>query len=202
MSIVPPEIPPADPAFYVFTDPATGSPLNDPSHSGLHSRINTAVENLNSRVSVVEGHVNDLWPEVQQARLAAHEWPVRGALNGADNNKLLMPILWNMTGRVVQFQAAKLTVFTPPVGQAIIVDIVTGTTIAGGVLNTGTMASILDAPMTIIPGEFTSGTVTQAGGGFAGTGVHAVNDFVVAVILQVGTTDPGADLTIQLNRLL
>jgi len=197
MTIVPAPIVSPDAAAYEIPDPAAGSLLNDPSHSGLHSQTNDAVQLLNGRVTVVETNVNNLWPQVQQARLVATTWLVPGTLLAANNNKLLLPLIWNMTGRSVDFAAAKLTVFTPPTGSAITVDIITGTTlVAGGVIDTASTDSILTAPLSIPVGELYSAEVTTF------VGVHAVGTYVVAAVTGVGSTDAGADLTIQLNRLL
>lgn len=202
MTIVPTPIPPADEGLYMFADPTTTDPLNAPSHSGLHSRVHTAVENLNIRVGVTEDSINDIWPQIDQARLAAHQWVVRGPLVEADNNKLLMPIIWNMTGRTVLFSAARATVYTPPQGRDLQVNIYTGHDLDGAILNTALASSILDAPLTIPAGQYTSPIATLAGGGFADNAFQAVNNYVVAVVTQVGTTVAGGDLTIQLNRLL
>ena len=200
MTIVPTPIPTPDNGLYAFTDPGAGSRLNTPSHSDLHTRINTATENLHARVTNVEQSVNSIWPEVDRARLAAHMWDVPGTLDEANNNKLIMPIIWNMTGRTVLFSAAKLTVFTPPQGSSITMDIFNGHDLDGSLLNTGLATSILKSPLTIPSGAYVSNSIGASG--FKDNAFHAVDNYVVAVVAQVGSTTPGADLTIQLNRLL
>lgn len=201
-TIIPPEIPPADPATYQFTDPDTGSPLHNPSHAQLHTKINTAVENLNTRVAVTEASVNSIWPEVNQARMVAHAWLVPGTLDEANNGKLLMPPLWNLTGRSVLFYAATASVFTAPLGRSIEVELWTGSEITGELLDADSASMILKTPLVIPAGQFTSNTATMISSGFADQAHQAVNDWVAAVVTQVGTTNPGADLTVQLNRLL
>jgi hypothetical protein len=200
MTIVPTPIPNPDNGLYLFTDPSAGSKLNTPSHADLHTKLNTASENLHARLTTVEQNVNNLWPQVDQARLAAHMWDVPGVLDEANNNKLIMPIIWNMTGRTVLFSAAKVTVFTPPVGRAITVDIFTGHNLDGPILNTGLATSILKTPLTVPVGAYYSSSIGT--NGFKDNAFHAVDNYVVAVVTQVGSTTPGADLTIQLNRLL
>jgi hypothetical protein len=200
MTIVPTPIVSPDPADYEITDPSSTSLLNVPSHAGLHAQANDAVQLLNGRVTVIEQNVNNLWPQVQQARLVATTWLVPGTLSAANNNKLLLPLIWNMTGRAVDFSAAKITIFTPPTGAPITVDILTGTTLSGGMVDVVATDSILTTPLSIPVGEFYSAEITAAGSGFVGQ--HGVGTYVVAAVTGVGSGTAGADLTIQLNRLL
>jgi hypothetical protein len=176
---------------YALDAPDPNSPLADPSHAGLHQAENTAINLLSQRIGVFENAAPELASDLQQARLAAHEWPVRGTL--MVDNRLLMPVIWNLTGHAVQFDAAKLSVFIP------------GGTLSSGDYDIGnTQSSILGAGKLVIPaGEYSSVTVTAdgAGGGFVGN--MPIDTYVAAVLTQVGSLSaPGADLTIQLNRLL
>jgi hypothetical protein len=204
MSIIPPEIPITipNPADYVFTDPSTTQKLDNPSHSQLHTKINDAVETLNGRVSITETNVNKIWPQIEQARLVANTWLVHGQLVDEEiAGKLMLPPIWNVTARPVLFDAARATVYTAPLGQEISIDIVTGPTITGE-LPDDTAHSILNEPLTIAPGTFTSDIITRISNGFIPNAFHAVGWYVAAVVSTVGTTAPGADLTIQLNRML
>jgi hypothetical protein len=185
---------------YVLDTPRSNSPLDTPSHSALHGSENAAIHDLHTRVKTIEDSAAGTASAIQLARRAAHEWALRGPIMAGD--QLLLPILWNITGQPVLYDALKATVFTPPQDSDIIIDIVNGAVLAGDKVDYALQHSILSAGELRIPlGQFTSNTIS--GTGFAGDATHGVNTYVAAVIKQSGgNTQPGADLTIQLNRLL
>lgn len=180
---------------------APTDPLSGPSHAGQHNALNGSVANLTATVKTLTDAVPGNAEAVQQARRAAHEWVIRGPLiTGSD---LLLPVLWNMTGHPVQYEAAKLTVYTPPADTDIIVDIVTGSGVASGQYDEGTMTTILAEKLVIPAGEHESRFYYGLALGDDFVGEQAVENFLAAYVYQVGSeAGPGADLTIQLNRLL
>jgi hypothetical protein len=209
MSIIPPEIPVAPFAPYDIADPATANKLDNPSHSAVHTKTNAAVEALHGRVAVTESGINSIWPQMEvlrqegeRARLAAHMWTVPGPLDELTLNSALLPPIWNMTGRSVLFSAARATVYTPPQGKEIKIEIWAGTEITGKIPDTTNMHMVLAAPLTIPVNSYTSDMLTIDGGGFAVNAFHAQGEVLIAIVTQVGDTAPGADLTIQLNRML
>jgi hypothetical protein len=178
----------------------TTSPLVDPSHSDLHNQVNRAVSDLNARLNQLELILAGLTaPEgsIEQARLVANTWSALGPL--AANNKILMPLVWNVTERTVTFQAAKATVMSPADAD-IEVDIVVSAVLSGPNYQSGTQNSILKAGKLVIPaGQYVSASLGPSD--FVGD--HPVNTYVAAYIEKVGSSAaPGADLTIQLNRNL
>jgi hypothetical protein len=204
MTTLPPIGPDVD---YRLDDPSPTAPLSgsttDPAHASLHSDVNYAVRSMDDRLSRVEENLSYLMMPnggVEQARRAAHEWVVRGPL--VKDDQLLLPIIWNMTGRALTYEAAKATVYTPSGGSDILVDIVTGTDLIGSSYDPGTQSSILAGGGLRIPvGQLTSATVLSSANGFVGSMTN--NSYLAAVITQVGSAgSPGADLTIQINRLL
>lgn len=175
------------------------SPLSDPSHSSEHNRINTQLTALRSEHDALAAQAPVTAQNIDQARLTASFFMVHGQVMSGVN--LLMPIHWNMTGRVVEYEAARATIFTPPQGQSILVDLVTGTTLEGGEYDLTTMTSILATPLEIPAGENTSIIYTDDNGDFLTD--QPIGSFVAAYVLQAGTDpDTGADLSIQLNRKL
>jgi hypothetical protein len=204
MTTLPPVGPDVD---YALTDPSPTSLLTEPSHSTLHGDVNYAIRSLDDRVNRVEQNVTYMVKPkgaIEQARRAAHEWAVRGPL--VKNDKLLLPILWNLTGQAVTYEAVKATVYTPSASSDILIDIVSGTDLANDSYDPGTQSSIFKAGgLYITAGQTTSVTVlstdTGATGGFVGDMPNG--SYLAAVIRQVGSVaQPGADLTIQINRLL
>ena len=174
------------------TDPLSKAP----GHAAQHNAVNGSVANLSSRVGNLEAAGPPLVTAVQQARRTAHEWVVRGGL--VFDNNLLLPILWNLTAETVEYEAAKMTVYTPSTGSSIKVDLVAGDFIASGKYISDNMATVLTAPMEILVSAHESRFYTSADF----TTDMAPNTFLAAYITQVGSGTPGADLTIQLNRLL
>src|SRR3954469_1428650 len=182
------------------TNVDTTSPLVDPSHSELHNTTNRAVLDLNNRVGTLEQVLAGLTMpsgSIEQARLAAHQWVGRGLLSA--DQTILMPLIWNMTGRSVTFQAAKATVLTPA-NADIEVDIVIGSVLTGPTYDVSTQSSILQAgKMVITPGEYFSASLGQSDFGTE----QAVGTYIAAYIEKTGSVgSPGADLTLQLNRNL
>jgi len=205
MSVIPPEhpIPVVAPGDYVITEkPSVDDPLHAPSHSGLHNKTSDMVQKLNDRVTVVERNINLAWPQVDAARLAAHQWTVPGSLWGVPTLQLLLPIVWNGSDHPVLFSAAKATVYDKA-DRDIKVNLYTGFTLDGGGLNTDLATSILMNPLTIPANALTSPTYTYAEGHFRPNSFHDQGAYVAAVIESVGTEDlPGADLTFKLDELL
>jgi hypothetical protein len=191
-----------DPADYApMQKPQTGDPLHQPSHSGLHNRTGTQVQRLNERVTVVETHMNDAWDAVEGARLASHQWIVPGSLFDVPTLQLLMPIVWNGTDHQILYSAAKASIFDAA-DRDIKVMIYNGTTLDGGGLNKEITSPVLSRSLIIPAGQLTSPTFVQPND-FVANAFHGPGSWVAAVIEQVGTEDmPGADLMIQLDRLL
>jgi len=194
---------PSEVDYGLPTNVDTTSPLVNPSHSELHNNTNRATLDLHSRVSQLELVLAGLTaPEgsIEQARLVANTWSVIGNLNNlASSHTILMPLVWNITQRVVTFKGAKVSVLTPADAD-IEVDIVVGATLVGPTYDSGSQGSILAAGELVIPaGQHTSVTLTESD--FAGQ--HPVNTYVTAYVRQAGSSNaPGNDLTIQLNRNL
>ena len=207
MTTLPPVGPDVD---YALVDPSPTSLLTEPSHSTLHSDVNYAVRSLDDRLARVEQNLLYLVGDAQtkgqmeQARRAAHEWVVRGPL--VKDDKLLLPIIWNLTGRAVKYEAAKATVYGTSGSSSILIDIVSGTDLVSDSYDPGTQSSIFKAGGLYIPaGQTTSATVlsTDTGPSEGFVGDMPINSYLAAVIRQVGSgAQPGRDLTIQLNRLL
>lgn len=174
-------------------------PLNEPSHAGEHNALNTAVRDLGLDLTDLTNRVDELDPQVHAARMAAHAWSVPGPIPvPSDPPALLMPLVWNMTGHHVHYFAATATVFSPPVGGSILIDIVSGTTVSGGTFDEVNMTTILASPLEIPDGQYTSAKLTEVD--FVGE--MAIGSFVAVYVQQVGVTEPGSDLMVQLNRLL
>jgi len=177
------------------------APLANPSHANQHLTVNGQVANLISKVDDLTAGALAAATSITQARRTTHEWVVRGPLVKSDG--LLLPILWNLTSQTVQYEAAKMTVYTPPVGASILVDLVAGDFIASGQYDSEIMESVLSAQLEIMDGDYESpfyyGASMQ---GDAFNTDMAPQTFLAAYITNVGSTTPGADLTIQLNRLL
>jgi len=196
--------PPVLPDDYVTPTaekPSTGDPLDQPSHSGLHNRASTLVQRLNERLMVVETNINQIWPQVENARLASHQWTIPGSLGGVLTGQMLLPIVWNGSDHTVLFSAAKVTMYDIA-DQDVMVNLHVGTTLTGGGLDADLAPSILTYPMVVEAGQLTSPLYTYEEH-FVVNSFHPQGTYVAAVIEQVGTPDmPGADLTIQLDRLL
>jgi len=174
-----------------LTDPDPTDPLVAPSHATLHTAVNAEIRSLTGRIDALAAKGPQTELDIRQARMAAHEWVVRGPVSGS--GVTMLPVLWNITGRVVEFTGAKLTVLSPATGGDIVVDIKMGTTLGAGADQT----SILNTPLMIPAGQYFSATLNED----AFPGVHAMNSYLVASYTSSAST-PGADLTVQLNRLL
>jgi hypothetical protein len=195
MTVTPQEV-----DYNLPTNVDTTSPLVNPSHSELHNEVNRATSDLNNRVSQLELVLAGLTApqgSIEQARLVANSWTVAGNL--VADNKLLIPILWNVTERAVSFQAAKATVITPADAD-IELNIVVGAVLNGPTYDSSTQTSILKTgKLVITAGQRNSSTLGIPD--FKGD--HPVNTYVAAYVAKVGSgAAPGADLTIQLNRNL
>lgn len=195
MTVTPQEV-----DYNLPTNVDTTSPLVDPSHSELHNNANRATSDLNARVSQLELILAGLTApqgSIEQARLVANSWTVTGNL--VADNKLLIPILWNVTERAVSFQAAKATVMSPADAD-IELDIVVGAALNGPTYDSSTQTSVLKTGKLVIPaGQRNSDTLGISD--FKGD--HPINTYVAAYVAKVGTgAAPGADLTLQLNRNL
>jgi hypothetical protein len=196
---------PQPPVYDLPVDIDSISPLTNPSHSQLHNTTNRAVLDLNQRVIMTEDIIRGLTApsgSIQQARLAAHEWAVPGPLQENQTHRILIPLIWNLTGRNVEFQAAKITVLTPA-DEDIKVDIVVGSELTGPEHDhdDGTQTSIFKSgtELVIPAGQYFSPTLVASDF----EGVHPTNTYVAAFVEEIGTdAAPGADLTIQLNRNL
>lgn len=198
MTVTPQEV-----DYALPTNVDTTAPLTNPSHSDLHNGTNRAVLDLNGRVSNLERLLSDLTApngSVDQARLAAHEWVVRGPISA--DGSILMPLIWNMTGRSVTFQAAIATVLNPSDAD-IEVDIVIGSVLSGPVFDPDTQTSILKAGKLVVPAN--QHLSVDLGVDDFGT-EQAVGTYITAYVESVGAggtgSVPGEDLTIQLNRNL
>ena len=179
----------------------TISPLTNPSHSTLHNDANYAINDLADRVAHLEQIIAGLTApqgSIEQARLAAHEWVARGDLDSSVVGVLLIPMIWNMTGRTVTFQAAKATILTPAEND-VDIDIVVGSQLNGPDFDSGTQTSVLKAGKLTVPaGEAFS--VSLGPSDF--TGQQPVNSYIAAYVQAVGGGAPGVDLVVQLNRNL
>jgi hypothetical protein len=184
---------------YNLPSPDANDPLTDPPHATLHSSVNNAVNDLDRRVATIEDAAPDAAENVRQARLAAHTWMVRGALTQGLQDTLLVPVLWNLTGRTVEYAAAKVTVELAADAD-LIVDIVTGADLSGNAYSPDLHTSILKGgPMTVPAGEYVSPSV--AADGFVST--MAQETYIAAVITAMGSSDaPGGSITVQIDRLL
>lgn len=186
-------------------DTGPTSSLTDPPHADLHNKTGLAVNDLGNRVATTETTLIALTAPngpIDQARLAAHQWVVRGPLLVAETHKILIPLIWNITGRNVEFEGVKITVLTPA-DEEIKVDIVVGSTLTGPDHDHSgaTQTSIFKTGKqpVIAAGQFFSLTVPPDD--FQGN--HPMNSYLAAFVEEVGsTTSPGRDLTIQINRSL
>ena len=124
---------------------------------------------------------------------------VRGQLTQGLTNTLLVPVLWNLTGRSVEYVAAKAT-NEMAADDDLIIDIVSGATLQGNTYNPDLHASVFkNGPMVIPAGEYFSPTV-EANGFVADMPQET---YIAAVITQMGSSDaPGGSITVQINRLL
>jgi len=194
---------PSEVDYALPTNVDTTSPLVNPSHSELHNTTNRAVLDLHNRVTQLELVLAGLTApqgSIEQARLVANTWTIIGSLASLASAKtILMPLIWNITERVVTFKGAKATVLVPADAD-IEVNLVVGSTLSSPAYDTGTQASILAAGKLVIPaGERSSMTLNES----EFTGQHPVNAYVAAYVQTAGSTSaPGSDLTIQLNRNL
>jgi len=194
---------PAEVDYNLPTNVDTTSPLIDPSHSELHNNVNRAASDLNARVSHLELILAGLTaPEgtIQQARLVAHQWIVRGELTPEQTHMVLIPPLWNITGRASTFNAAKATVLVPADAD-ILVNMVIGAELSGPEHDhdSGTQTNILKTPLVIPAGEYYSQTIGPSD--FVGD--HPTETYIAAFVDSIGSSAArGADLTIQLNRSL
>jgi hypothetical protein len=181
----------------------TISPLTNPSHSDLHNLANGATLDLDRRVANVESVVRGLTAPsgtIEQARLAAHTVMVRGPVGQELNGTLLVPVLWNMTGRPVTYQAAKATLLIAADAD-FEVDIVNGLDVEGNTFDADLHTSILkEGKRLVIPaGEFTSEELHVDD--FDGS--QAQHTYLAVVVKSMGSVDaPGGSLTVQLNRNL
>jgi hypothetical protein len=195
--------PPVLPADYVIPTvdkPSVADPLHRPSHSGLHNRTATMVQRLNERLMIVESNINQIWTQVENARLTSDFWTVPGSLGDVITSQMLLPLVWNGSDHTVLFEAAKITMYDIA-DQDVKVNLHVGQQVTGGGLNELT-PSILNFPMVIEAGQRESALYTYEENFVTGQ-FHAQGFFVAAVIEQVGTEDmPGGDLTIQLDRRL
>lgn len=177
-------------------------PLTDPAtlgHANLHDRVSASIENLRAAVAALVEAGPQVAADIDQARLSALVWTVPGNLVAAPG-VLLLPVLWNLTGRAVEFEAARISCFTPPAGSDVLVDLVVSGEISSGThtmnLDPSLMTKITAAPLRIVAGTNFSDAATA----FATN--QPRNSYVGAVVRAVGSSQPGANLTIQLNRKL
>jgi hypothetical protein len=191
---------PGEFAYDLPTNVDTTSPLMDPSHSELHNDVNRAALDLHNRLIQLELILAGLTApqgSIEQARLVANTWYAPGNL--VADNKLLMPLIWNLTERSSAFMGAKASLLTAADAD-IEVDLVVGATLSGPTYNSGTQTSILKTGKLVIPAGWNV-SVTLGPDDFIAD--HPVNTYVVALVEKVGSVAaPGADLTIQLNRNL
>jgi hypothetical protein len=194
---------PAEVSYSLPTDVDTSSPLVNPSHSQLHNDVNRAALDLSNRLNHVEQILAGLTaPDgtIQQARLVAHQWFVRGPLSVEMTHTILIPLIWNITGRPSTFNAVKATVLTPADAD-ITVNLVIGSQLSGPHHDHDgdTQTEILKQKLVIPAGEHYSATI----GPDDFVGDHPIETYIAAFIDTVGSPDaPGADLSIQLNRSL
>lgn len=186
-------------AGYNLPTPSADDPLTDPPHSTLHSSTNSAVNDLDRRVGNIEDAAPDISVDITQARLASHTVMVRGALGQSLRSTLLVPVIWNLTGRMVTYQAAKATL-TTAADADVVIDIVNGSTLDGPSYDEGLQTSVLaDGPLVIRAGQFFSDSVDVDGF----VTVQSVGTYVAVVIKELGSVDaPGGSLTVQFDRLL
>jgi hypothetical protein len=173
-------------------NPDPTSPLSAPSHANLHASTNAALTSLGTRMGAVETKQTAAQADITQARRVSNTWVVEGDLVAG----IILPVLWNLSPRAVEFEAAIVSVLTPPTGSSIEVDIQTG--LVSDPTNTDA-GSVLNSVLVVPEGENFSIPVGVSG--FI-TPVQEENSYVQVVIRQVGSVEPGAGLTVQLNRLL
>jgi hypothetical protein len=187
---------------YNLPDPDPTSQLVEPSHADLHTATNHAVQDITNRIVALETAVTTTTApggSIEQARLATSTWTIFGALVPENVNLILSPVIWNITDRPSAFSAAKAAVMLPPNGSDILIDIVTSPLLDGNAYDyVQAQTSILLQRLVIPAGQTTS--VTLGPSNFVGE--HIRDTWVGAAVTQIGSTDPGYDLTIQLNRLL
>jgi hypothetical protein len=184
---------------YNLPMPDSNDPLTDPPHASLHQQANAAVNDLDSRVGAIEDQVPVTAENISQARLATHTVMVRGLLTQGLTNTLLVPVVWNLTGRTVSYVAAKAT-NEVAADADLVIDIVSGTELQGNTYNPDLHASVFnDGPMVIPAGEFASPTKTASS--FVAN--MPQETYLTAVITQMGSSDsPGGSITVQIDRLL
>lgn len=190
---------PTGASYALPTNVDTTSPLVNPSHSDLHNSTNAAVLDINNRLATLELFLAGLTAPngtLEQSRMVAHQWVLRGNL--VADNVLLLPMIWNLTGRVVQYRAAKVSLM----GAAdtdVEVDIVNGAALTGPSFDPVTQTSILKTGKIVVPaGQHTSASL----GASDFVGDQPIGSYVVAYVKRVGSSTPGSDLVIQLNRYL
>jgi hypothetical protein len=186
----------------VLNQPNATDPLTAPPHATEHKNTALAITELDGRLTAVEAAAPATALNIEQARLVASIWTIRSTLTSGNLNKLIIPLVWNLTDRPVRFEAAMISVLTPPAGASILVDIVVCASppTSDGYDLSGPQDTILSGGKLTIAAGSTTSTVVRSGGGFIGD--HAVGRWVAAVVTQIGSTTPGSDLTVQLNRLL
>ena len=184
---------------YNLPMPDSLDPQTDPPHATLHQQVNGAVNDLDSRVGTIEDQIPTSAENVSQARLATHTVMVRGLLTQGLTNTLLVPVVWNLTGRTVEYVAAKAT-NEVAADADLIIDIVSGAELQGNTYNPDLHASVFkDGPMVIPAGEFIS--PTKDASSFITT--MPQETYLAAVITQMGSSDsPGGSITVQIDRLL
>jgi len=176
-----------------LTNPDPTDPLSTPSHASLHVSTNNAISSLTSRVGFIESSRAGVAEDIEQARRVSNTWVVHDELTVSD--RPVMPLLWNLTTRSVEYESARLSVLIPPAGGDIVVEIQDGgdetsdpTSISAGAI----------ATLTIPDGEYFSAPFTS---GFV-SAMQEPNHYLQVVVTAVGATFAGSDLTVQLNRLL
>jgi len=180
------------------------SPLTDPAHSTLHNDTGAAINSLHLRVSDTEEYLDELIePDgpIDQARLVAHTFLFKGAVTTAamSTKPLILPIVWNVTGRTVVFWAAKATVFSPA-NADLDIDVVVGSSVTGPNFDAGAHTSVLTAGKLTIPsGQYFSTTTVEAGFNAS----QPVESYMAVYVKDVhGATTAAVDLCVQVNRKL
>jgi hypothetical protein len=185
-------------AMPALKQPKPTDPLTNPSHATEHSNLTLAATDLDTRLKTVELNGLTYATNILQARLVANTWMVRGALTTGNLNKLIIPLLYNLTDRPAKFEAAMASVLTAPTGAALLVDLVVCSSAPTSDVYdlSGPQDTILTSKLSIAAGTTTSAVTTTF------VGDHAVGRWVAAVVTQIGSGTAGGDLTIQLNRSL
>jgi len=186
---------------YALTNPDPTDPLSTPSHASLHTETNAAVASLGTRMNTVESVTSAAEIDIKQARRVADTWVIPGTLDGSIVGVPLLPVLWNLSPRAVEYEALKVSVLDAPTGSNIEVDV---------------LVHFDNYPHDTDPNNTSSGTVLKStlkvlvGSYFSET--FDANDFITPVqnpdtylqivIKAIGSGEPGGNMTIQLNRLL